>query len=334
VHVDLNLLTGLDALLEQRSVQDAAAQLHLSPPAVSRTLGRLRAATGDALLVRNGREMVPTPHALALRDEVHELVQRAAAILEPARELDLAHLERTFTVRANDILLAAFAPGLLQVITRDAGGVALRLLGENPEDDKNLSRGEVDLDAGSLPDRSASIASHVVGTDEMALVVRAGHPLAAAALTLEAFADATHIVVSRRGRLHGPVDAILEARGLHRRVAAALPSFAAALAILESSDTVCVLPRRLGVPASRPLVPLALPFPLRSVPAVLTWHRRHDTDPAHRWLRETIASILAARLTAPAELFRACYPGSSARSPGPPGRRRWRAATRRRPGWG
>jgi DNA-binding transcriptional LysR family regulator len=296
VHVDLNLLVGLDALLEQRSVQDAAAQLHLTPPAVSRTLGRLRAATGDALLVRNGREMVPTARALALRDEVHELVQRAAAILEPARELDLACLERTFTVRANDVLLAAFAPGLLDVVAREAPGLVLRLLGENPDDDKNLSRGEVDLDVGSFPDRSASIASHAVGTDEMALVVRSGHPLAAAVLTIERFADAIHIVVSRRGLLRGPVDAVLEARGLRRRVAAALPSFAAALAIVESSDTVCVLPRRLGVPEGRPLTPLPLPFPLRSVPAVVSWHHRHDSDPAHRWLRGIVADVISVRL--------------------------------------
>jgi DNA-binding transcriptional LysR family regulator len=300
VHVDLNLLVGLDALLEQRSVQDAAAQLHLTPPAVSRTLGRLRAATGDALLVRNGREMVPTAHALALRDEVHELVRRAAAILEPARDLDLTRLERTFTVRAHDVLLAAFAPALLEVVAREAPGVMLRLLGENPDDDKNLSRGEVDLDVGSHPDRSASIASHVVGTDEMALVVRSGHPLAASALTIEKFADAIHIVVSRRGLLRGPVDAVLETRGLRRRVAAALPSFAAALAIVEGSDTVCVLPRRLGVPAGRPLTPLPLPFPLRSVPAVVSWHHRHDSDPAHRWLRGIVADVISVRLRLPA----------------------------------
>ncbi len=299
--MDLNLLIGLDALLEQRSVQDAAAQLHLSPPAVSRTLGRLRATTGDALLVRNGREMVPTAHALALRDEVHELVQRAAAILEPARELDLASLERTFTVRANDVLLAAFAPGLLEVVARDAPGVELRLLGENPDDDKNLSRGEVDLDVGSLPDRSASIASLVIGADEMALVVRSGHPLTAAGPTIGQFADAVHIVVSRRGRLRGPVDAALEAHGLRRRVAAALPSFAAALAIVEGSDVVCVLPRRLGVPDGRALSPLPLPFPLRSVPAVVSWHHRHDSDAAHQWLRSFVTEVVSARLglTAP-----------------------------------
>jgi DNA-binding transcriptional LysR family regulator len=305
VHVDLNLLVGLDALLEQRSVQDAAAQLHLTPPAVSRTLGRLRAATGDALLVRNGREMVPTAHALALRDEVHELVQRAAAILEPARELDLTRLERTFTIRANDVLLAAFAPALLNLVTRDAPGVVLRLLGENPDDDNNLSRGEVDLDVGSLPDRSASIASHIAGTDEMALVTRSGHPLTGTgtgtgtAPTIEQVADAIHIVVSRRGRLRGPVDEVLEARGLRRRVAAALPSFAAALAIVENSDTVCVLPRRLGVPEGRALTPLPLPFSLRSVPAVVSWHHRHDSDPAHRWMRSTVARIISMRLELP-----------------------------------
>jgi DNA-binding transcriptional LysR family regulator len=300
VHVDLNLLVGLDALLEQRSVQDAAAQLHLTPPAVSRTLGRLRAATGDSLLVRNGREMVPTAHALALRDEVHELVQRAAAILEPARDLDLARLERTFTIRANDVLLTAFAPALLDLITREAPGVVLRLLGENPDDDNNLSRGEVDLDVGSLPDRSASIASHIAGTDEMALVTRSGHPLTGTAPTIEQVADAIHIVVSRRGRLHGPVDEVLQARGLRRRVAAALPSFAAALAIVENSDTVCVLPRRLGIPEGRALTPLPLPFSLRSVPAVVSWHHRHDSDPAHRWMRGILAEIISMRLALPA----------------------------------
>ena len=240
--------------------------------------------------------MVPTAHALELRDEVHELVRRASAILEPARELDMARLERTFTIRANDVLLAAFAPGLLEAIAREAPGVALRLLGENPDDDKNLSRGEVDLDAGSLPSRSASIASHVVGTDEMAVVMRSGHPLATSALTIELFAAATHIVVSRRGRLHGPVDTILAEHGLRRQVIAALPSFGAALAIVEDSDIVCVLPRHLGVPDGRALVPLPPPFPLGSVPAVLSWHRRHDTDPAHKWLRGTVAQVIAMRL--------------------------------------
>jgi DNA-binding transcriptional LysR family regulator len=114
--------------------------------------------------------------------------------------------------------------------------------------------------------------------------------------TVARFADAIHIVVSRRGLRHGPVDAVLEALGLRRRVAAAVASFAAALAVVEGSDVVCVLPRRLGVPDGRAPAALPLPFPLRGVPAVVSWHRRHDTDPAHRWLRGVIAEIVAARL--------------------------------------
>jgi len=90
VHLDLNLLTALDALLEEGSVSGAAARLYLSEPAMSRTLGRIRRATGDQILVRTGRTMTPTPHALALRAEVHALVQHAYAVLSPARNLDLA----------------------------------------------------------------------------------------------------------------------------------------------------------------------------------------------------------------------------------------------------
>ena len=114
---------------------------------------------------------------------------------------------------------------------------------------------------GASAASSMSRAASVIGTDEMALAVRAGHPLSAGTLTLQGFADAVHIVVSRRGLLHGPVDAVLEAHGLRRRVAA-----------------------------------LPLPFPLHSVPALVSWHRRHDTDPAHRWLRDTVGGIIAARL--------------------------------------
>ena len=78
VHVDLNLLIALDALLEENSVAAAADRLHLSPPAMSRTLSRIRRATGDDILVRAGRTMAPTPRALELRDETRDLVRRGA----------------------------------------------------------------------------------------------------------------------------------------------------------------------------------------------------------------------------------------------------------------
>src|ERR1700733_10052650 len=113
MHVDLNLLIALDALLEENSVAAAADRLHLSPPAMSRTLARIRRATGDDILVRSGRSMVPTARALELREGTRELVRRAAAVLTPPRALDLAKLDRHFTVRGHDALLGALARPLL-----------------------------------------------------------------------------------------------------------------------------------------------------------------------------------------------------------------------------
>ena len=291
-HVDLNLLVGLDALLTYRSVQDAAAHLHLTPPAVSRILGRLRTATGDPILVRDGREMVPTERALALRDEVRDLVERASAVLEPTAPLELGNLTRTFVVRCHDALLTSLAAGLLAAFAREAPLASLRLVGENALDDRNLGLGDVDLDVGSPPEPSAAITTRQIGIDEMVLIVRRGSSIDVAAPTVAQVAAAQHVAISRRGRSNGPVDAELTRRGLARTVRATVPTVAAALAVVAASDTVTIMPRRLRDPLPGSLRTRPLPFALPSAPAAISWHRRHDADPGHRWLRELVARTL------------------------------------------
>jgi DNA-binding transcriptional LysR family regulator len=299
--VDLNLLKGLDALLEQRSVQDAAGQLGLTQPAVSRILARLRAATGDEILVRNGREMVPTARALELREEVRDLVARAESVLAPARDLDLAQLSRRFTIRSHDAVLTALAPALVQAVTRSAPGVSLRLVGEHPSDDKELSRGTVDLtvDCPSAP-ASASIMSRTVGTDDMVLVVARGHALDVAAPTAGQIAGAAHVLVTRHENPSGPLAQILAGLGLRLNVTATVPTVSAALAIVSTSTAVTVLPRRLRDPLPAGVFARPLPFPLTTGPATVSWHRRHKDDPAHTWLRTLVADILEDLLDQPA----------------------------------
>src|SRR5262249_56025683 len=115
---DLNLLVALDVLLAEGSVIRAAQRLRLSPSAMSRALARLRETTGDPLLVRAGRGLVPTPRALALRERVGPLVQDAESVLRPAEALDLACLVRTFTLRTSEGFVENFAPGLLALVPR------------------------------------------------------------------------------------------------------------------------------------------------------------------------------------------------------------------------
>jgi DNA-binding transcriptional LysR family regulator len=148
VHVDLNLLIALDALLEENSVAAAADRLHLSAPAMSRTLSRIRRATGDDILVRSGRTMTPTPRALELREETRELVRRATAVLTPPRTLDLDALDRVFTIRSHDALAAALAPPLAAALAA-APGVQVRLLAEPSADVADLARGHTDVEIGA-----------------------------------------------------------------------------------------------------------------------------------------------------------------------------------------
>lgn len=302
MHVDLNLLVALDALLEENSVAAAADRLHLSPPAMSRTLARIRKATGDDILVRTGRTMTPTPRALELRDEARELVLRARAVLTPLTTLDLEHLERSFTLRCHDALVTALAPALIATVAQAAPLVAIRFLAEPSADVADLARGQTDFEVGAAAPDRPEIASRRVGTDRMVAVMRPDHPLAAGELTPQRFAEAQHVTISRRGRLSGPIDDALAELGLHRHVSAALPTTSAALDLVARTAAVTVVSEHVCRPlwTSLGLRARVLPFDLPVVPVIVAWHHRYDSDPAHAWLRTQLVHALRAIIDASA----------------------------------
>ncbi len=310
MHLDLNLLTALDALLEEGSVAGAAERMHLSPPAMSRTLGRIRRVTGDQILVRTGRTMTPTPYALAVREQVHALVQQAEAVLQPEHELDLTTLKRTFTLQCHDAITTAAGTGFLAHVQAQAPGVALRLLPEAAVDTNELRHGQVDLEIGSAEPGLPEVRFETIGHDRLVAVVRRGHPLARGKLTAERFASAEHVLVSRRGRLKDPVDEELARRGLRRRVVATAPTSTAALYFVQRSDVVVAAPECFGRPTVEALGLRTLPLPidLPPVPINLAWHQRYDTDRAHTWLRNGVRATLEA-------ILRPTPPARPARSP-------------------
>ena len=298
MHLDLNLLTALDALLEENSVAAAAERLHLSAPAVSRTLARIRYATGDDILVRTGRTMVPTPYALAIREEVRAIVRQGRALLKPTRELDLQSLDRVFSLRGNDALISALARPLIAALAQLAPHVSVRFLAETAAESSELARGQVDLELGAAAPALPEIASETLGVDRLVVAFRRGHPLASRALTLKRFAQASHVTVSRRGRLKGPIDDVLAAQGLRRRVVASLPTSVAALEVAARSDLLAVVPETVCRPlvAALRLATRAAPLELPPSPVVLAWHQRHSSDPAHAFMREQIRRALSAAL--------------------------------------
>ncbi|ATL29933.1 LysR family transcriptional regulator [Streptomyces formicae] len=292
--LDLNLLVALDVLLDEQSVSGAARRLHLSEPAMSRTLGRVRKALGDPILVRAGRQMVPTPHALAVRAEVSAVVERARALFAGPGAVDLRTVSRTLTILGTDAFAAVYGPGLFARAAEEAPGVRLRFLGESHLDAPLLRQGIADLEVGVIDTTSPEVHVEHFHDDRMLGVVRPGHPLLKGELTARRLADAAHLTVSRRGRLAGPLDAALAELGLSRRVVGSMGTFSSSVFVLLRTDLV-------GLAASwiRPLaeglglVTFDVPLDLPLLPLGMAWHPRHDADPAHAWLRGCVRDLLA-----------------------------------------
>ncbi|MFF0157993.1 LysR family transcriptional regulator [Streptomyces sp. NPDC005263] len=297
MQLDLNLLAALDALLEEGSVAGAAERLHVTAPAMSRSLGRIRRTTGDQILVRTGRTMTPTPYAIAVREQVHELLQQVQGVLAPSRALDLTTLERTFTLRWHDSLVALSGPALLAAVREQAPGVRLRFIAESSIDTPELRRGEVDLEANANRPTAPDLRADRVAETQHVIVVRRGHPLTRVkAVTAARYAEAEHITVSRRGRLGNALDDALERLGLTRRVVATVPTDGAAFEFVRGSDLLVTAPESTTRSAATALGLTLLPLPLEVPPAAvyLSWHQRYDTDPAHVWLRDLARTALGA----------------------------------------
>ena len=224
-HLDLNLLVALEALLAEESVTGAARRLGLSASAVSRTLARLRSATGDPLLVPAGRGLVATPHATALLARVPTLVSDARAALRPASSpLDAATLDATFTLRASEAFMDWMGPLLAADIMAIAPGVRLCFVPKPDKDLRHLRDGRVDLEIGAYGELAPEVRTQLLFRDIFVGVVRSGHPLLASNhLTPETFAACDHVATSHRGEFNGPMDESLEALGLRRRVALVVP---------------------------------------------------------------------------------------------------------------
>ncbi len=293
--MDLNLLITLNAVLTEGSVVGAARKLHLSPSAMSRALARLRRVMGDPLLVRAGRGLVPTPRALELRDRVSQLVWDAEGVLRPAELLDLARLERTFTLRNRDGFVENFGPRLIARVAKEAPGVRLRFIEKTDRESTLLREGAVDLETGVVAETtSPELRAQALFRDRFTGVVRKGHPLSKGRITAARFAKGRHILVSRRAHDKGAVDDALHAVGLERTIAAIVGSYSAALALARSSDLIATLPERYTGLLRSGMFSFRLPLTMPEITISLMWHPRLDADPAHRWLRQCVREVVAA----------------------------------------
>jgi DNA-binding transcriptional LysR family regulator len=263
---------------------------------MSRTLARLRDATGDPLLVRAGRGLTPTPRALALRETVGPLVHAAEAMLRPAERLDLTRLTRTFTLRAREGFVENFGADLVARVLEDAPNVRLRFVAKADKDSGPLRDGSVDLETGVVePSTGPELRAQRLFDDRHVGVVRAGHLLSRGPVDAAAYGAGRHVHVALQGSEKAPIDDWLAPAGVVRNIVTEVSGFAAALALARASDLIATAPERHTRALRAGMVSFPIPVPLPEFTVSLLWHPRLDGDAAHRWLRACVREVCVGR---------------------------------------
>ncbi|MEO8243244.1 MAG: LysR family transcriptional regulator [bacterium] len=289
--LELDDLRVLQSLYETRNTTRTAERLNKSQPGVSRVLARLRRALGDPLLVRAPGGMVLTDRALALREQLSEVLTGIEGFLAPAA-FDPAQARRVFRLATTDYGALAILPGLMPKLARLAPGIGLEVLPFSTDIFRHIAEGRSDLalygdDVVPLPLRARTLF-----TEGYSCVIGPTHPLAGKAeIGLDDFLAYPHALISILGGRTGVVDEALALRGLTRRISLWIPYFATAATVIDSSDLILTLPTRgaVALAASGGLHRFALPLPVPNFDYRLIWHDRSQADPAHKWLRDLIS---------------------------------------------
>jgi DNA-binding transcriptional LysR family regulator len=234
---DLNLLVLFETVFEERNVGRAAARLNLTPSAVSHGLGRLRAALGDPLFLRNPRGVGPTARAEALAAPVAEILSRVRGVVK-ADAFDPKTSRRRFVIGAPDGIGVIILPRLLAQLQKAAPGVDIAFRDVLPpfaDGYEWLDERKIDVAILPVDGVPARFSQRMLYEEHFVVAMRAGHPLAKS-MTLKRYCEAQHIVMSYKGDAHGNVDILLAQRGLKRRVAMVASNFMLALAIVSETD--------------------------------------------------------------------------------------------------
>lgn len=288
--IDLNLYRVFDAIFTEQSLTRAGEILHVTQPAVSNALARLRREFDDPLFVRSGAGMLPTPRALAMAPDI----RRALKMLDGARatsgHFDAGRSTRRFRLRLSDLLEAILLPPLLERLQASAPGITLETFqGSRRDLPRDLAAGEADLAMDAVLHADPQLEHALLCRDRYVCMVRPGHPSAATALDMEAYLALDHVMPSSRRRGLGHVDLALRRLGLQRRIRLRSQHYLLTPHVVGSTDLALSAPASLA--RLHGLRTLELPLEVPPLEIRMFWHRRAEGDPALAWLRSQVQAV-------------------------------------------
>ena len=292
--IDLNQLVLFQQLMVERSVSRAADKLGLTQPAVSNTLAKLRRQFGDDLFVRTPVGMMPTPFAEQLAEPIGYALGMIHSGLNQHSRFDPASVKRSVTIGMTDIGEIVFLPALVERLHQEAPGISLstvRTTATNLRDD--MEAGKVDLAIGLLPQLKAGFFQRRLFRQRYVCLFRMGHALDRKRLSLADFKAAEHLIIVSAGTGHGKVDDLIRRAGIDRSVRLTIPHYVSVGHLLQRSDMVATVTKRLAESLVEPFDLTFRPHPvdLPEIAINVFWHAKVHRSPAHQWLRGLVFDL-------------------------------------------
>ena len=293
-NIDLNLLVVLDALLTEKHVTRTGLRLHLSQPAISHSLNKLRVLLDDPLLIRQGHDVVLSALAQNLQAPLKGILGQIETLLGQSIDFVPADSQRTFRVAMSDYGAAIVLPKLLVQLRNQAPGTSLVVIQDSRLGMlEQVEQGKIDLAVGVFAALPADVSSDVLFEETFTCLLNRRSLPENGVLDLDSYLARPHLLVSTDGSTQGEVDNVLRSQGLQRRVAVNVPHWGAAPGMIADTDLILTVATRTldNLPLGDTLVALAPPLTVAPFNYVQVWHNRFNQDPAHRWLRELVKQV-------------------------------------------
>lgn len=293
--IDMTQWRLLASLAENYSLSAAAAKIGVSQSTASHALAKLRLQVGDALFVRSGGGVTPTPYGARLCEVARHALETLMDGLAAEHAFDPARTNRRFNIYLNTIGQLASLPQLISLLKREAPAASIKVHQIPPEHAQDaLASGEVDLAAGFFTSLTSGFHQSLIYRSQFVCVVRADHPLFRDGMTMDAFLEVSHAVADPSGMAHAIVERVLLKNSIQRVVQLNVPDFVTLPMLVAQSDLLAIMPAGLAnaFATHLRLKILPPPVPLPKVDVRIYWHERFHRDPANMWLRQAFVQLL------------------------------------------
>jgi DNA-binding transcriptional LysR family regulator len=295
-NVDLNLLLPLQALLEERSVTRAGKRVHLSQPAMSRALERLREVLADDLLIRSHKEYQLTARGAELLNELDLLLPRLEQLWS-GKEFSPQMTTGRVRLAMTDFASALVLPRLMHELGQMAPGLQVEIAAWHARSFEDVISGRIDLIFSPLA-APPPLNVELLFDERFVCLIALEHPFKGKALSLKQYLQCSHISIETQIGQQTLVDRPLGELGYRRQVGLRVPFFIPGIMALENTELVLTSPLRLAREmSSRYRVRMVkAPGEIPGFQYSMVWHPRLHSEALHSWFRSVVQQACASLL--------------------------------------